>query len=403
MKRQIFDTYYIWKNEMKVIFRDPAVILLFLIVPLGYPLLYSFIYNNEVVRDAKLIVVDESNSYIARDFARRIDATPDVNIVARVANFEEGREALRRKEAYGILYIPSDFSDKAHRSEQAQVMIYSDMSSLLFYKNFLLAATEVSLEMGADIRVAEMGHKTQAEDATTMQAVHYVWVGIYNPQNGFASFFVPAILILIIQQTLILGVGTIIGTHNDRKTFTVASHAQEGRSVSAVWLTIGKAIAYMTVYLVSSVWVLRVVPYMFSLPQIGDPLTLFVFLVPFLLACSFFAMTLSYFVSQREFVMLLFVFTSVIFVFMSGVSWPWITIPSWIQALGYIVPSTPGIHGFIRINTMGVELSDVWFEFVTLWLHAIGYCITAILMYKWWIANYDPVYKGRKPQKKSKI
>lgn len=403
MKRRILDTYYIWKNELKVIFRDPAVILLFLVVPFGYPLLYSFIYNNEVVRDAKLIVVDESNSYLAREFARKVDAAPDVQVVARVANFEEGKEALRRKEAYGILYIPSDFSDKVHRSEQAQVMVYSDMSSLLNYKSFLLAATEVSLDMGADIRVSEMGHKTRTEDETTMQAVHYEWIGIYNPQNGFASFFVPAILILIIQQTLILGVGTLVGTHNDKKTFTVASHTQEGRNVSATWLTIGKAFAYMTVYSVASVWVLRIVPYMFSLPQIGDPLTLATFLVPFLLACSFFAMTLSYFVSQREFVMLLFVFTSVLFVFMSGVSWPWITIPSWIKALGYIVPSTPGIHGFIRINTMGVELRDVWLEYVTLWLHTIGYCITAILMYKWWIANYDPVYKGNKPQKKNKI
>lgn len=401
MKRRILDIYYVWKNELKVIFKDPAVLLLFIIVPLGYPLLYSFIYNNEVARNAKMIVVDESNSFIAREFARKVDATPDVNIVARVANFEEGREALRRKEAYAILYIPADFSDRIHRMEQAQVMIYSDMSSLLFYKNFLLAATEVSLEMGADIRVSELGHKTQAEDETTMQAVHYEWISMYNPQNGFASFFVPAILILIIQQTLILGVGTLVGTHNDRKRFTVASHTQAGRNVSAFLLTIGKAFAYVTVYSVMSVWVLRVVPYMFSFPQIGDPLTLATFLAPFLLACAFFAMTLSYFVSQREFVMPLFVFTSVIFVFMSGVSWPWITIPSWIQSLGYIIPSTPGIHGFIRINTMGAELSDVWPEFVTLWLQAVGYCIAAIFMYKWWIANYDPVYKGRNPQKKN--
>lgn len=394
MKKVIVDIYYVWINEFKVIFRDPAVILLFIIVPLAYPILYGFIYNNEVVREVKLIAVDESDSYIARDFCRKLDASPDVQVVARVFDMEEAREAVRRKEAYGILYIPADFSKKIHRSEQGEVMLFSDMSSMLFYKAFLTTAMEVSLDMGADIRVNEMGHATQEEDKTTMKAVDYEWVGLYNPQNGFASFFVPAILILVIQQTLMLGIGTIIGTHKDKKRFTLASHTREGKNVNAKWLTVGKALSYVTIYMVMSVWVLRMIPYIYRLPQIGDPFTMAAFLMPFLLAATFFAMTLSYFVSQREFVMLLFVFTSVLFLFISGISWPWITIPSWLQSIGYIIPSTPGIHGFVRINTMGATLVDVWKEYVTLWIQAIVYCGLAIVMYKWWIANYDPVNKG---------
>lgn len=144
-----------------------------------------------------------------------------------------------------------------------------------------------------------------------------------------------------------------------------------------------------------SVWVLRVVPYIFKFPQIGDPVTIAAFLMPYLLAATFFAMTLSYFCSQREFGMMLFVFTSVIFIFISGISWPWTAVPGPIKAIAYIIPSTPGIHGFIKINTMGATLKDVWPEYITLWIHAGVYCITAVLMYKWWIQNYDPKYKGQ--------
>ncbi|QIK59663.1 ABC transporter permease [Dysgonomonas sp. HDW5A] len=397
MKKLLLDIYYVWLSELKVVFRDPAVVLLFLIVPLAYPVLYAFLYNNETVHEVKVVVVDESNTTLSREFTRKVDGAADVNVVAHVSNMEDAREALRRKEAYGIIYIPKSFSTNLNRAEQTSVLVYSDMSSMLFYKAMLLTCTEVSLEMGANIRVNDMGHGTQEQDASTMKAVDYEWISLYNVSNGFASFLVPAILILVIQQTLLLGVGTLVGTHNDKKRFTVASHTGDGRNVHPLKLTIGKAFCYSTLYIVTSAWVLRVVPYLFHLPQVGDPLTIAVFLFPFILAATFFAMTLSYFCSQREFVMLLVVFTSVPFLFMSGISWPWVSIPPMLKAVAYILPSTPGIHGFVSINTMGASLTDVWFEFVVLWVQVIFYCVAATAMYYWWIDNYDPKYKGKHP------
>ncbi|MBD8388035.1 ABC transporter permease [Dysgonomonas sp. BGC7] len=394
MKKLLLDIYYVWINELKLVFKDGAVVLLFFIVPLAYPVLYSFIYNNETVHNVKAIVVDDSNSALSREFRRKVDGSADVKIVGCATDMAEAKEALKRKEAYGIIYIPRDFSERINTQQQTQVSVYSDMSSLLFYKALLLSATEVSLDMGADIRVAETGGGSQEQDATTRQTVENQWVTMYNTQNGFASFLVPAILILIIQQTLILGIATIVGTHNDKKRFTVASHTAQGKNVGALKLTIGKAFCYASLYMIISVWVLRVVPYLFKFPQIGDPLTIAAFLMPFLLASTFFAMTISYFCSQREFGMLLFVFTSVLFIFISGISWPWTAIPAPIQSIAYIIPSTPGIHGFIKINTMGATLPDVWFEYIALWIQAGVYCITAVWMYRWWIQNYDPEYKG---------
>ncbi|PXV62493.1 ABC-2 type transport system permease protein [Dysgonomonas alginatilytica] len=397
MKKLLLDIYYVWLHELKVVFRDPAVVLLFLIVPLAYPVLYAFLYNNEAVHEVKVIVVDESNSALSREFTRKVDGAADVNVVAHVADMEEAREAVRRKEAYGIIYIPASFSIDLNTAQQTAVLVYSDMSSMLFYKAMLLTCMEVSLEMGADIRVNDMGHGTRAQDASTMEAVDYEWVSFYNVSNGFASFLVPAILILVIQQTLLLGIGTIVGTHNDKKRFTVASHMSEGKNIHPLKLTIGKGFCYSTLYIITSAWVLRVVPYLFNLPQIGDPLTIAVFLFPYILAATFFAMTLSYFCSQREFVMLLVVFTSVPFLFMSGISWPWVSIPPVLKAIAYLLPSTPGIHGFVSINTMGATLSDVWFEYVVLWVQVVVYWALATMMYYWWIDNYDPKYKGKHP------
>lgn len=397
MKKLVIDIYYVWWNETKLVFKDPAVVLLFFIVPFVYPVLYAFMYNNEVVHEVKAIVVDESNSSLSREFARRIDGSGELKVVARVSNMEEAREAMRRKEAYGIILIPGTFSTDLHTMKQTHVQVYSDMSSMLYYKSLLLTCTEVSLDMGANIRVDESGYGTQSQDESTMQAVDYESVPFYNVSNGFASFLVPAILILIIQQTMVLGIGTLVGTHNDRKRFAVASHTIEGRDVSALKLTLGKGFCYNFLYLIIMVWVLRIVPYLFKLPQIGDPWTILAFIFPFILATTFFAMTVSYFVSQREFVMLLYVFTSIIFIFLSGISWPWVSLPDPLKAIAYLIPSTPGIHGFVKINTMGATLADVRFEFITLWIQVIVYCLLATAMYFWWIDNYDPKYKGKHP------
>lgn len=397
MKKSLYDIYYVWINEMKVVFRDPAVILLLVVVPLLYPVLYAYLYNNETVHEVKVVVVDESNSALSREFIRKVTASPDVDIVKVMPNMEEAKEAMRLKEAYGIILIPRSFSKDINTNKQTAVVLYADMSSILFYKAMTLTCTEVSLNMGADIRVQDMGHGTRYQDETTMQAVDYEWVPFFNVPNGFASFLVPAILILVIQQTLLLGVGTIVGTHNDKKRFSVASHVAAGKYVHPFKLTIGKGFCYSMIYFVTSAWILRVVPYLFHLPQIGSPETIAVFLFPYILAAAFFAMTLSYFASQREFIMLLVVFTSLPFLFLSGMSWPWPAVPPALKAVAYLLPSTPGIHGFVKINTMGASLPDVWFEYVVLWIQAIVYCIFATLMYYWWIDNYDPKYKGKHP------
>lgn len=399
MVRLLIDIYYVWREEMKVVFRDPAVILFFFIVPVFYPLVYTFFYNNEVMRDVKIVAVDDSRSQLSREFVRKVDATPDVKIIGYATDMHDAQKAMWRGDAYGILYIPSEFSKNLNTFKQAKVQAYSEIRSMLLYKALPLAVTDVSIDMGATIRVEDMGHGSQKQDDTSMQAVVSEWVPFYNTTNGFASFLIPAVLILIMQQTLILGVGTLVGTHNDRKTFTIASHSRIGASINSLRLTLGKGLAYSLVYIVVSVWVLRVAPYLFNLPQIGDPVAIAVFLMPFLLASTFFAMTLSYFVSQREFAFLLFTFTSVLFVFLSGVSWPWTSMPPALKAIASLIPSTPAIHGFVKINTMGASFAEAWPEYLQLWVQAAVYFVLAVWMYKWWIKNYDPEWQGKLPEK----
>ena len=382
------DIFFIWKDELKNVFRDAGVLIFFFLVPLAYPLLYSFIYNNEVVRDAKLVVVDQSDSYLSREFTRRVNATADVEVISTCTDMAEAKRYLDEKKAYGILYFPESFSKEVYRGEQATVSLYCDMSSLLFYKAFLLSATEVSLDLGREIQLSRLSSSSEKQDEITVNPIPYESITLFNPQNGFASFLVPAILILVIQQTLVLGIGMLGGTVREENRLETLPQSVGRHFHGTLRIVFGKSLTYLMIYILVCIWALAVVPKLFALPQIGDPLTLLLFVLPYLLACIFFAMTLAGFMTTRESPMLVFVFTSVLFLFISGISWPKEAIPPFWKALGYLFPSTPGIQGFVRINTCGATLNEVAFEYRMLWVQAGVYFLSACLIQRRALARH---------------
>lgn len=206
VKQGINDLFYIWLREFRTTFRDQGVLIFFILVPLVYPLIYGFIYTNEVVREVPAVVVDASRSSLSREYLRKVDATPDINIVAYCADMEEAKLMLKDRLAYGIIYIPSEFSQDIAQGKQTQVSIYCDMSGLLYYKSMLLANTAVSLDMNRDIKIERAGNTTARQDEITGYPIEYEDVAMFNPTNGFAAFLIPAVLILLIQQTLLLGI-----------------------------------------------------------------------------------------------------------------------------------------------------------------------------------------------------
>ena len=372
IKEGLLDTFYIWKDELRNVFKDAGVMIFFFLVPFVYPLLYSFIYNNEVVHEAKMVVVDQSDSYLSREFTRRVNATPDVEVVGVCPDMAEAKKMLDEKKAYGILLFPPDYSKDLHEGRQTTVSLYCDMSALLFYKAFLLAATEVSLDMGKELRMHNNPSSTDKMDQITVDPIPYESVALFNSQNGFASFLVPAILILVLQQTLILGIGMLGGTAREKNRFhslvPICRHFN-----GTLRIVFGKSLTYLLLYVVVCIWVLAIVPKLFSLPQVGEPLTILLFLLPYLFACIFMSMTL------------VFVFTSVILLFISGVSWPEAAIPPFWKVVGYLFPSTPGIQGFIRINTAGASLHEVAHEYRVLWIQAGVYFILSCIIYRYQI------------------
>ena len=374
------DASYVWRQEIKQVFRDEGVLIFCIIVPLAYPLLYSWIYNNEVVHEVPVVVVDQSHSQLSRQFVRMCDASPDVKIISYAEDLDDAQSLISRQIVKGIYLIPSDFSTKVNRGEQAVISVYCDMSLMLTYKAIYMTSMLVSQAMGAEIQKKVSGNYTDREDAITTRPLDFEDVPIFNQVGGYGNFIIPGVLMLILQQTLVLGIGLAAGTARERNRYSdlVPIH----RCYSGISRSVcGKALCYLMVYAVMSVWLTLVVPRLFSFIALVHWQDLLALMVPYLLACTFFGMTVSCLVHYRENVMLLMVFISLPLLFLSGVSWPQSNIPGAWQGVSWLFPSTFGVRAFVRMNTMGGVLSDVIMEIRCLWIQAAAYFGFACIVY----------------------
>ena len=377
----ISDAAYIWRQEMRQVIRDEGVLIFFVIVPLIYPLLYSWIYNNEVVRDVPVVVVDDSHSSLSRQFTRMCDASPDVRVFCHAADMDEAQSLVSRQLCKGIYHIPAEFDTKINRMEQATIGVYCDMSLMLTYQAIYQTAVGVTATMGAGIQTKLSNPATKREAELGVRPLKVEDVPVFSPAGGYGSSVLPAVLILIFQQTLVLGIGLSAGTarENNRyhKLIPIDRHYQGVFRILG-----GKALCYFMIYAVMGAYLTLVVPKLFSFPQLAQWQDLLAMMLPYTLACIFFGMIVSCLVRYRENVMLLIVFVSVPLLFFTGVSWPQTSIPDFWQCVSWLFPSTFGVRAYIRMNTMGATLGDVVWEYRFLWIQAVLYFVVACMVYR---------------------
>ena len=382
------DTAKVWLHEMRDMFKDEGALLFVILLPLAYPLLYSWIYNNEVVREVPVAVVDNSHSQTSREFVRHVDASPDVRVAAWSNNLEEASRLVARQEVYGIILLPEDFDRQLGRMQQAHVSVYCNMGLMLTYKAIFQTCSAVAADMNSHIQIALSGNPTTREDQLTTHPMQVSDVPIFNNTGGYGNFILPGVLVLIIQQVMLLGIGIAYGTSYEKRRFARLTPMYE-RRFGLVRIMIGRTMGFFVLFLLIAAWVLLAVPRMFHFVQMLHFSDFLLFVVPYLLACVFFATTFSFFIRQRENVMLLVVFTSVPFLFMSGVSWPKSNIPEVWQWVSWLFPSTFGIQGFIKMNTMGGVFGDIIPEIKGLWIQTVIYGVFATLVTRWQVKKRE--------------
>lgn len=375
-------------HEMKRIFSNSGVLVIFFLGSLAYPFLYKAMYWNEQINDIPVAVVDMSCSPESREFLHKWAAAPDVKIAYTCASMAEAERLLRDQKVHGIIYFPKDYATQlADPLGQAHISLYCDMSSFLYMKGLYMSCNLVMLETMQNVQIdryEQMGLDKEFAWQLVQEAP-YATNALFSPTGGYGSFLIPAVLVMILHQTLFFGICMLAGAIREEKSELYRIPGRK-RGYSAFRTLIGRGGAYFVIYYGLAAILLGFLPRLFDIPHIGAIEDILRFNVPFILAVVFFALCVGFFIRNQEASIVLLISTSLIFLFIAGISWPKELVPDGWRYLSYIIPYTWASHGFIHINSMGATLWDVRTEYMALWILAGAYFLLAVLMFV--IAGY---------------
>ncbi|MBR1872298.1 MAG: ABC transporter permease [Bacteroidales bacterium] len=392
--RWLKDFYNIFINEMKLIFSDSGVVVIFFVAGLVYPLLYNYIYKDGLVDEMAVAVVDDSRGTYSRRYIREVDATRECRIAYDCTDMEEAKDLMARQKVHGIIYIPSDFDDRLMLGEQATLSTYADMSTFLYYKNLTLATNLVMLDEVHKIQAEHYDREgLTAEDAlTTIQPLEIGAEIRYNRTIGFTMTLMITALMLILQQTMFYGSSMLAGTlREEHRSFAGLTRNLSGFGIGRVVL--GRGLAYLAIYIILGVYGIILVPWLFHLPVHAGWGDLLVLLLFFLVDCLFFCQTWSVLVTRRETGLVLLLFMSLVALFVTGFSWPSSNIPAFWKAVSYIFPTTFGCRAYTNLCNTG-SLSSISPQIVAMTVQTVVYYVLACLS-AWLDVNVTGVRRRR--------
>lgn len=355
------------RHELDAVRRAPGAVLILAAAALFYGLIYPAPYSSQVYRDLPVYALDGDNSGWSREVLARIDASADLRIVAGSSDRRAARRALERGEVLGIVEIPAGFQGQVLRGQAPTVGVYANAGYLLAYSEVANAATEAVLETGAELGVAAEAMRTGVPGRALADQLPMgvLAVRLYDPAGGYASFVVPAVLVVILQQTLLIGLGLMCEARREGR-----ARAGDGGAADFAWV-FGRAAPWVVLYLLELMLLRWGVFALYDLPDAGSAWRVLPFMTLFLLAATLFGLALAEFFRRSDDVIPWLLFTSLPIVFLSGFSWPTPLIPAPLQWLARLLPSTSGVEGFVRLNQLGAGWPAVGWPVLNLGLLVI--------------------------------
>jgi len=338
----------VFRYEFRRIFTVKPAFSVMVLGAAFYAFFYPQPYLNEALRNVPIAVVDRDGTQSSRDFARRVDATPDVAITEELPDLASAEREVYARRVDGILVIPQYFERELLHGRPSPVALYADASYFLIYQRVAGAVAAVARTVGAEIETARLIAigVDPAIAAVAPDPMPLTAVPLFNPEGGYATYVLPAAFVLILQQTLLMGVGLL-------STLPGADPGEgdsRRRRPPPAAIVAGKLLAYLALEAVILPAYLIVLPYLYGLPRLGGILPILIFAVPFVLSVAGLGFVVAGIFRRPVRVQLILAAAGLPLFMVAGFSWPAEAIPPVIRLVSYLVPSTSAIDGFVKLS-----------------------------------------------------
>jgi len=375
--------------EIKMIFTDAGAILFFFIAMFIYSFLYAMGYEKETVRDLPVAVVDLDHSATSRQFSRMADATEQLHVSIKPESMKEAEELFYDGKITGVILIPANFEKDILNGKRTSISAYCDVSYFMMYKQVYAGAVYSSGTFGAGVEIKRMlaEGKSLGQAMDMQEPVKVQTYNLYNPSGGYGSFIMPPVIIIIMQQLLLVGIGMLGGTIRERRIFLQMNNSVT-RKLGSIRLVFAKASAYVVVFLITCLFSLGVLHRWLAFPDQVHFWPMVALLIPFLYTVSFLGLAISMLFTERIHSIVFLVFISPILVFISGISWPTSSVPDALYAIVHVLPSTFMIPAYLHVRVMGAGFDSIHYELTWILIQMVAYFVLACFAYKFSIRRF---------------
>lgn len=333
----------VFLQSLKKAFSDKGVFLMIILAPIIYGIYYPWPYSSEIVRNVQIGVIDYSNSELSRELIRSLKSSPTLS-VHLLSDENEAKNKIYTKEIIGYLIIPDDLKRKVLFSKDAVIDVVANAGFLVEAKNALSSIAQIVLYNNAQVNVITFLPKTKSmEKAKFIAQPLSLFIDSYNnPNSGYASYVVPAVAWLILQQTFAIGCAMLVSGLFEEKIIILSASA---------WLA--RIFALSLLHIIISMLFFGWIFIFWDFGRGQNLLGTFFLILFFSPTVAAIGCLIGCWLRERERTIQALIFTSLPIYFLSGFSWPFFSMPKFFQYLSFIFPTSHAIKAGIAFNELG--------------------------------------------------
>ena len=350
--------------------RDRLTYAMILVMPIVQLMLFGYAINSDP-RDLPTAVLVQDHGPMARSTLSALAHNGYFKIVREAASPEELDHAIARGEVQFALTIPSDFTHRVVRGDDAQILVEADASDPAATGGAIAALANLPrTALSRDL----VGAVAQVDKDPFEVVIHRR----YNPEAITAYNIVPGLLGVVLSLTLVMM--TSLGMTREYERGTMESLL--ATPAKPIEVMIGKLSPYVVVGLIQTVVILVLARVLFSVPMTGGWDALALGVVLFILG----SLSLGFLIStvarnQLQAVQMSF-FYILPSILLSGFMFPFRGMPAWAQALGSVIPVTHFLRVVRGSLLKGLGVQDLWTSLAALAVFVVAIAAAAMSRYR---------------------
>lgn len=364
---------FLLQKEFLQIFRDKMLLLIILLGPLMQLIILPLVANY-TIKGIKIAFVDQDYSTYSKKLASKILSSGYFKSAGYETSYKNALKLIEEDKADIILQIPQGFERNLVREGKQE--IYLAVNAINGVKALLGGSylNKIISNFNAEIRL-RWQQPSRFNQAPVIEVETSNW---FNPFMSYFILMVPGFLV-----SLLTNVGGFLAALNIVKEKEAGTIEQLNVSpIKKSHFVIGKLLPFWILGVLEFTIGLIIARYVYGIIPVGSILLLYVFLAVYLVALLGLGLLISTYADTQQQAISIAYFVIMVFIFLSGLYSPLVSIPFWAKIISEINPLTHFIEVIRMVMLKGSTFSDVLYHFGFIIILAIVFNVWAIFNYK---------------------